>query len=189
MQRMKNPFFIITVIAMILLTGCQQEAKTDEQLQEQKTEIKEEINKAVDLIEEAFEADESSEFIEKADMALNKVDEQLDRYHDLMDNSMERIYKDTRDRIIRIKQKTVEIDFRLALLEDNQVTTRAGAENNDTLDIRRTRPVAYQFPVVTTPGNPPQGDLIRYGDEVREATIKNLQSLQNELELFMEDSL
>ncbi len=189
MRIIKNPFFIIPVIAMIILMGCQQEATTDEQLQEQKTEIKEEIKMAVGLIENAIETDESSVFIEKTDLALNKVDEQLDRYHDLMDNSMERIYKDTRDRIIRIKQKTVEIDFRLSLLEDNQVSTRAGAETNDTLDIRRTRPVAYQFPVITAPGNPPRGDLIQYGDEVREETIKNLQSLQNELELFMENSL
>jgi hypothetical protein len=190
MKKLINYLGIPLLMAGLVLTSCQTEL-TEEEFRESLSEIKQEMQIASGWIEEAIEAETSGELILKSDMALNKIEAQLDNYLDEMDRAIRRIYKDTRTNIINIKQKTVEIDFRLSLLENTERVRRIGMteDPDEAPTIRRTRPIGYQFPYAITPDEEMVTERIQYGEEVVDELRKNLTSLQEEVDLFIENSL
>ncbi|MFW5708105.1 MAG: hypothetical protein ACOC12_09305 [Bacteroidota bacterium] len=68
-------------------------------------------------------------FNDKTTVLLGSLDSQIEEYHLLMDKTNQVIDKEARDRIIRIKQKKAEIEFKLALLEDAGAYIRESKED------------------------------------------------------------
>jgi hypothetical protein len=176
---MKKP--IITyelLIAFILMAfvSCQQQSLRSE-FEENMAEIKLEMQDLVEEIEEVKEEADMSVFISKTDALLNKLDDQIEEYHNEMDRALQKIEKETRHSIISIKQKMVEIDFRLALLDENETIRR------------RIRPTVYPYtqPVPVDPIEPEldEPQKVHYGTEVKKEIINNLNELRSEVEDFI----
>ncbi|MFO7997399.1 MAG: hypothetical protein R6U86_00270 [Bacteroidales bacterium] len=148
------------------------------------------MQEVVKTIDEALNAGNSGELIQRSDFALNQLETQIDDYLEEMDNAARRIDKESRDRIISIKQKIVETDFRLGLLDDNEYVKRyEHMYNEDTIIVRRTRPVTYRFPNITAMDDEVVQDRIEYGEEVKEELKDDLMALKDEVALFIQDSL
>jgi transcription termination factor NusB len=110
----------LTIFMAIFLASCnmqRSEADVQENLaeiREEKREIIHDINEAINLAD----VGDISEFKNKAEDALNKLDNQIDDYHNEMDRADRRIDKDARASIINMKQLRTAIEFRLDLLDD-----------------------------------------------------------------------
>ena len=193
MKKILNHLRMLLLFVLIFNFSCEQQRLTDEEFQETLVDINQEMQEAVIIIDQALDAENVHLLLEKSDMALNKVEEQVNAYLDKTDKAVRRIDKDTRDRIIAIKKKIVETDFRLALLDDNNYIKRDEMLERgylqDTVTIRRTRPIAYRFPVITAPDDVIIRDRVQYGEEVKEELKNDLKVLKDEVELFIQNSL
>ena len=180
---------IILTMLFLVFVSCQRQL-TEEEFHESLTELRGEMQIASTWLEEAIETDNLSEFMEKSDEALNKIETQLDAYMDETDRAFRRIHQETRTQIINIKQKITEIDFRLALLENNEhFRRREQAEDDELPAVRRTRPLAYQFPHIPEDDERVISERIMYGEEVLREVKVNLLELQREVDQFIEHSL
>ncbi len=192
MKKLFNPVWFSFFSVLFILTSCEQPLQlSDEEFRETLPEVKQEMENASELLEEAMNVENSIVLIGKSDDALNKIEEQLDVYMDEMDEAVRRIYKDARTSIIDIKQKTAEIDFRLALLESNQHLrmSEQTEESDEISEIRRTRPVGYRFPHILNIDDRICSERVQYGEEVLEEVITNLKELKDELNQFIEENL
>ena len=192
MKKLFNPVWFLFIYVFFILISCEQPHQvSDEEFRESLSEIKQEMQFASELIDEAIEAEYSRELINKSDQALDIIENQLDAYMNEMDEAVRRIFKDTRTSIIDMKQKIAEIDFRLALLESNeQLRMSEDAEGyNETYEYRRTRPVGYRFPQITRIDDRLIRERVQYGREVMEEVITNLKELNDELDKFIEENL
>ncbi|MFN2395862.1 MAG: hypothetical protein ABR597_09265 [Bacteroidales bacterium] len=178
-------------LVILFFISCDQQTADDEEFRESLSEVKQEMQDASELLEEAIDAENSSDLIVKSDEALNTIEEQLDVYMNAMDKALRRIDKDTRTSIIDMKQKIAEIDFRLALLESNkQLRMSEQAEGVDEIpEVRRTRPVGYRFPHILNMDDEIYSERVQYGEEVMEEVKTNLQELNDELNQFIEENL
>ncbi len=192
MKKLLGLLWLSLFSTFFIFTSCEQPQKlSDDEFRESLSEIKQQMQVASDLLDEAISAEKSSQLIEKSDDALNIIDKQLDAYMDETDKAVRRIDKDTRSGIIDIKQKVVETDFRLALLENNeQFRISEHAEDYDEIPkARRTRPVHYRFPQIPEINGRYISEMVEYGAEVMEEVRTNLQELRSELDLFIEKNL
>ena len=166
------PIFIF----LLAIASCQQPS-TDAGFEENMAEIKLEMQDAAQKISVIKEEGDMAVFISETDALLNNLDDQIDEYHNEMDRALQKIEKETRDRIIRIKQKMVEIDFRLSLLDDDETVRR------------RIQPVIYpyipQMPVDTLDLEQNEPLTVEYGAEVKKSIINNLDELRSEVEEFI----
>ncbi|MFW5687427.1 MAG: hypothetical protein ACOCXV_00725, partial [Bacteroidota bacterium] len=119
------------------------------------------------------------------------IESQLDVYMEETDKAVRRIYEDTRTRIIDMKQKIAEIDFRTDLLQNTvEFTSDQVAPPGETPTVRRTRPVGYRFPYVYSEEDEEVvRDRIQYGEEVEGELKENLRELKGELDAFIQESL
>ena len=192
MKKLFNPVWFLFIYVFFILISCEQPHQvSEEEFRESLSEIKQEMQFASELINEAIEAEYSRELISKSDRALDITENQLDAYMNKMDEAGRRIFKDTRTSIIDIKQKIAEIDFRLSLLESNeQLRMSEDAEGyNETYEYRRTRPVGYRFPQITRDDDRLIRERVQYGRAVMEEVITNLKELNDELDKFIEENL
>ncbi len=194
MKKLLNSLFTPLMLTMILFASCQQQPQpTDEEFREELEVIKQEMQDVVKLLDDALNSDTSVVLLQRSDLALNKLESQLDHYLDQTDKAARRIDKESRNRIITIKQKIVETDFRLALLDDNDDAKRSGQldefYDEDTVTVRRTRPVAYRFPIIDVPDDAVLQDRVQYGEEVMEELKNDLKVLKDEVERFIQNSL
>lgn len=181
---------IMLTLAMFFNVSCQQQQPTDEEFRENLGDIKQGMQEVVKTVDEALNAENTGELIQRSDFALNQLENQIDDYLDEMDNAARRIDKESRDRIISIKQKIVETDFRLGLLDDNEYVKRyEQMYNEDTIIVRRTRPVTYRFPSITAMDDAVAEDRVQYGEEVVEELKEDLKVLKAEVESFIQNSL
>ncbi len=177
---MKKPIItyeLLIAFILIAFVSCQQQSlKSD--FEENMAEFKLEMQDLIEEIEEVKEEADMSVFISKTDGLLNRLDDQIDEYHNEMDRALQKIEKENRNKIISIKQKVVEIDFRLALLDQNETIRR------------RIRPTVYPYtqPVPADPIEPvldEEPQKVHYGTEVKKEIINNLNELQSEVEDFI----
>ena len=193
MKKILNPLGILLFLVIFFNISCEPQQPTDEEFKETLADIKQEMQDAVITIDQALNAENVPLLLQKSDMALNILEEQVDAYLDETDKAVRRIDKETRDRILAIKKKIVETDFRLALLDDNKYIKRDEMLEEgylqDTVTIRRTRPIAYRFPIITAPDDVVIRDRVQYGEEVKEELKNDLKVLKDETELFIQNSL
>jgi hypothetical protein len=138
------------VLLLLFLVSCDNQSTRTAEM----GDIKEEMNEVIQTIDEALIAEDISEFKNKTDDAISKLDNKVDDYLDELDNADRRIDGSARNQIIDIKQKKVEVEFKLALLEqddydwDNNeyrnrtgttTDTRTGTNNMDRTTTTDTR--------------------------------------------------
>jgi hypothetical protein len=176
MKKLIIPFDLFMAFILIAFVSCQQQSSKSD-FEENMAEIKLEMQDVVEKINEVQNEEDLSVFISKTDDLLNKLDDQIDEYHNEMDRALQKIEKETRNRIIRMKQKIVEIDFRLALLDEKETIRR------------RIMPTVYPYtpPIPVEPIEPDLEELhkVHYGTEVKKEIINNLNELQSEVEGFL----
>ena len=192
MKKLSLPLWFTVLTAFFVFTSCDQPRDlTDEEFSERLTEIKQEMQVASYLLEEAISADNSKELIANGDGAINAIEDQLNAYMNTMDEVARKIPGDARSNIIAIKQKVVETDFRLALLENNEQfrISEQVADYDEIPEARRTRPVNYRFPPIPAINGGHITEMVEYGAEVMEEARTNLQELKVKLNLFIEDNL
>jgi hypothetical protein len=109
---------VISALAVLLISVSCAQRQSEADLQENLSDIREEKIEVISQIDEALALADISEFRRKTEDALNKLDNQIDDYHNEMDNADRRIDRETRDAIIAMKQKKTAIEFKLDLLDD-----------------------------------------------------------------------
>ncbi|MFW5707910.1 MAG: hypothetical protein ACOC12_08320 [Bacteroidota bacterium] len=181
---------ILLPVLLFAFASCEMQP-TEEEFRESLSEINQEMQNASDMLGEAIEAEETGPLVEKSDEALNIIESQLDVYMEETDKAVRRIYEDTRTRIIDMKQKIAEIDFRTDLLQNTvEFTSDQVAPPGETPTVRRTRPVGYRFPYVYSEEDEEVvRDRIQYGEEVEGELKENLRELKGELDAFIQESL
>lgn len=176
MKKKIIPFKLLLAFILLAFVSCQQQS-SEAEFQEKMAEIMLEMHDVVEVINEIQDEGDMSVFINKTDALLNKLDGQIDEYHYEMDRALQKIEKETRERIIRIKQKMVEIDFRLALMDENETIRK------------RIRPTVYPYiqpmPIDTLEPALDEPLTVHYGTEVKKEIINNLNELKNEVEGFI----
>ena len=190
---------------MLLWAGCDP-AVDSKDFQQELADINTQMEETLQQIEQLHEEGDVSRFSRNARLFLGSLDNQIEQYHLLMDRTNRKIDKETRDLIIRFKQKKVEVEFKLDLLENAGVFPR------------KTDTLSYGDTVITTPNasgsalgpdiEPLETDKTdvelredptlphvrinewKYaGIDLRDELINDLQEIQEEIEIFMERNL
>jgi hypothetical protein len=110
---------ILGLIALfaILFVACGQSNRSNRQ--SNLAELREDLVEVIQTIDEAIAARDISDFKSRADDAISKLDNRIDDYLDEMDNADRRVNQSVRSQVIDLKQKKVEVEFKLALLDQD----------------------------------------------------------------------
>ncbi len=195
MKRVLGLFGMVSLV-MLLAVACNQQTGSD--VQADLTDIREEMQNVIQSIDEALATTEVSEFKSKTDDAVNQLDGQIDEYLNEMDRAERRIEQQARNTVIDLKQKKVEVEFKLALLEeddeytddqqgyqsssarrasDGELATTTMDEDTTTMDMD------------TQADREKQDGRILYGRELHNDIKDDLRDLRMEVEQFMQASL
>jgi len=183
-------------LIMLFLVSCQ-EQPTPSETRADLADIRNDMQEVIELIDESINEESVHVFIHKTDLALNRLDNNIEEYLSIMDMADERIERDTRNSIISIKEKVAGIDIRLALLDDeNLIGESPFAEfPEETHAIDRVRPPSYTYPYphITTPETRELTDIERttikeievYAEEIHKEIVNELNKLKTEVNEFI----
>ncbi len=184
MKKLLNLSGVFVILVIMVSVSCQQQSSQTKS-HENLGQIKIEMQDVIEKIDEVLNEEDVSVFINNTDIILNKIDNHIDEYLNMMDEADQRIDKESRNIIIRIKQKEAGIDFRLALIDDSTPA-------------KRPRPFVYPYydyyHILFKEITPEQDDTVRkgkvqYGKEVQKEIIKDLKDIKSEIELFIKTGL
>jgi len=181
-------------LIMLFSASCQQQpSETKADL----TDIKNEMQEVIELIDESINEESVHVFIHKTDLALNRLDNHIDEYLSIKDMANEKIEKEARNSIIRIKQKVAGIDIRLALLDDANLIGESPFDDfpEQTHAIDRVRPPVYPYPYphISTPDtreltdfdDTAIKDIEEYAKEIHKEILNELKELKTEIDEFI----
>lgn len=140
MRKMRKITSLSFILFFVLFwTGCGPSADSEE-FQQELADINAKMKETLQQIEQLQNEEDVSVFSDKARVVLGSLNNQIEQYHLLMDKTNEKIDKEARDRIISFKQKKVEIDFKLSLLNNgaNYIPERDTLSHADTVLTSRT---------------------------------------------------
>lgn len=135
---MKRTFNLIGAITLLfILASCDGQTSRTTDTSDNRAnliDLREEMQEVIQNIDEAIASNDVSEFKDKTDDVVSSLDAKIDDYLDEMDNAERRIDQNSRNRVIQMKQKKVEVEFKLALLEqdDYERWDDEGYQNNRT---------------------------------------------------------
>jgi len=182
---------ILVILIMLLSVSCQQQPSSVD-TQADLAEIKNAMQEVKEIIDESINEESIHVFINQADLALNELDNYIDEYMSVLDNANKKVAKEPRNQIINIKQKVAGIDFRLALLDDENLI---GKNPHDQLfESDRVRPPAYPNPYpyrmvpVTEPAEIDETtiqDIEDYAKEIHQEIVNELKKLATEIDKFV----
>jgi hypothetical protein len=193
------PGMLLTII-VFLMASCQQQPSSSESVGDM-TEIKNNMKEVSDLIEESIEEESVHLFINKTDFALNELDNQISEYLSRMDYNNDKVEKEPRNKIIKIKQKVAGIDLRLALLDNENLIGESPFDElpETTHKTDRVRPPAYPYPYpyrMTTPADQTADiddtavkDMEEYSKEIHKEIVNELKELKSEVDEFVVEGL
>lgn len=134
MKRIFNLLGVITLLSFALAACGGQTSRTN--TGEDLVDLREEMQEVIQSIDEAIATNDISEFKNKTDDAVSSLDNKIDDYLNEMDRAERRIDQNARNRVIQMKQKKVEVEFKLALLEQDDENWY---DNSDSTQNNRTR--------------------------------------------------
>ncbi len=190
---------ILVTSGMLLLASCQQKSSDEDRANV--PEIKNGMQEVAELIDESVQEDSVYLFINKTDLALNKLDKHIDQYLSEMDSTNEKVAKDPRNSIIEIKQSMTGIDLRLALLDDENLIGVSPfnelPESNHKIDRIRppAYPYSYPYSMATRTAYSDNldenaiADMESYAKEIHKEIINELKVLKTEIDNFVVESL
>lgn len=191
MKRAINFLGAISLV-IILMAACGQNTRTD--TRDNLTDVREDMREVIQNIDEALATDDVSNFKSKTEDAVSSLDNKIDDYLSEMDNADRRIDHNSRNQIIEIKQKNVEIEFKLALLEQEDYDNwgdrdRQQDRTGTTTDMRtgddRTATGARQ----TTTDDKNHRREILYGQQLVDDLKADLRDLRGKVEQFVQSNL
>ena len=180
-------------LIMLFSISCEQQpSETKADL----TDIRNDMQEVIELIDESINEESVHEFIHKTDLALNMLDNHIEEYLSIIDMANERIEKEARNSIIRIKEKVAGIDIRLALLDDEDLIGEDPYEHTrETTATDRVRPPVYPYPYpdVSAPRNIDPTDIDdtaiqdieEYAKEIHKEIVNELKELKTEIDEFI----
>ncbi len=182
-------------LIMLFSLSCQQQPSSSES-QADMTDIKNEMQEVTALIDESINEESVHVFISKTDQALNELDNHIDEYLSEMDDANEKVAKEPRNSIIKIKQKVAGIDFRLALLDDEDLIGESPLEAypGQTQAADRIRPPVYHYPYPNITPATRQSmdvddttveDIEAYAKEMHKEIVNDLKELKTEIDEFI----
>jgi septal ring factor EnvC (AmiA/AmiB activator) len=189
---------LLMSLLIIIIVSCEQQPPNT---QNDLTEINQEMQEVSNLIEETINEESVHLFINKTDMALNELEDQIDEFLSVLDNANERIDKGPRNSIIEIKQKIAAIDFRLAILDDeNLIGGNPYADTGETSDrIDRIRPpvYGYHYPysmgrttaTTTDVDRVTMQEMEQYAQRIHQEIVDELRELKSTIDEFGESNL
>lgn len=141
-MKRKSLYGFIALFA-ILFVACGQSNRSN--TQSNIVELREDLVEVIQNIDEAIATNEVSDFKSRADDAISKLDDRIDNYLDEMDNSDQSVDQSVRSKVIDLKQKKVEVEFKLALLDQDEYDGdamvhdgRVLSDDDQNADTRRT---------------------------------------------------
>ncbi len=212
MKRTLNLLAIITLFSFILAACGGQTGRKD--TKSDMSDLAEGMQEVIQNIDEAISSNDISEFKNKADDAVGSLDSKIDDYLNEMDKAERRIDKNTQNLVIEMKQKNVEVELKLALLEQDDTKRRDSGtqayQSDDTRDVSATtqqgatstlpsdRTVADDRTITSDGRIGTGGDLKRdaetdraemYGSQMVDGIKDDLRELKRDVEQFMQTSL
>jgi hypothetical protein len=116
MKKFLNSYGIIMVTILLISAGCNRQGSRSN-LQDNITEIREEMLDVVGTIDEALVADNLSDFKNRAEDALSNLQDQIDSYENEMDKADLRMSAEIRDKVVNLKHRKAEVELKLDLLD------------------------------------------------------------------------
>ncbi len=196
MKKLINLSRILMPLIILLLASCQQQQSSSESKADL-ADIKNKMQETSELIDESIHEESVHLFIHKTDLALNEIDKHIDEYLSIMDDANEKIEKEARNSIIRIKQIIAGIDIRLALLDDEDLIGESPFDENEreTQAEERVRPPIYSYPYpnITTPATKQAkdvddtaiNDIEEYAKQLHKEIVNELKDLKTEIDEFI----
>jgi hypothetical protein len=185
-------------LIMLFSVSCEQQPTTSESKADL-TDVKNDMQEVIELIDESVNEESVHVFIHKTDLALNRLDNHIDEYLSVIDMSDERIEKEARNSIIKIKEKVAGIDVRLAMLDDEDLIGEGPFDEfpEQTRAIDRARPTVYPYPYpypnISTPTtieltdieDTAIKDIEEYAKLVHQEIVNELKGLKTEIDEFI----
>lgn len=204
-KMMKNTLLAFTLFLVFLCTGCGPSADSKE-FQQELADINAKMKETLQQIEQLQNEEDVSVFSDKARVVLGSLNNQIEQYHLLMDKTNQKIDKEARDRIISFKQKKVEIDFKLSLLNsgasyipkrdtlsyaDTVLTSRTASGSAVTHEIEPLEVDETEVPMSrdTTLALAQFNEWEYAGVNLRDELMDDLQEIQELIETFRERNL
>jgi hypothetical protein len=206
---MKKKMKIYTIpIIIVLITssvGCDQSADK-KNLDEKLADINARTWQNLQQMDQLIYDTNAYSFRNKTKKILDSIDNQIEQYHLLMDRNNQLINKEVRDHIIGFKQKKVEMEFKLALLEhsgaymketgrlthsDTVITIRNASGSAVTHDIElpetdKTEIIAERDTVLL---NQRLNEWQYAGINLRKELLNDMQEIKKEVELFLKKNM
>lgn len=199
MKKTLNFLAVITLFSFVLAACAGQSGRKDTKID--MSEMTEGMQEVIQTIDEAIASNDISEFKNKTDDAVGSLDKQIDDYLNEMDKAEQRIQKNAQDLVIEMKQKNVEVELKLALLEQDDVSSRESGMNGSPSDDARDVPGTIEEgvnPLVSSEMARDDDDLNRgtdtdraemYGAPMVDDIKEDLRELKRDVEQFMQASL
>jgi ElaB/YqjD/DUF883 family membrane-anchored ribosome-binding protein len=197
-------FFGIIMILPFVLFACNTQTSRNE-TRNNLSNLSEEMQDVVQTIDEAIAVNDISEFENKTEDAVNSLDKKIDDYLDEMDKAERRIERNTQNLVIDMKKKSAEVEFKLALLDqdDDRVWNQDEAQPDGSGMQTSQRNITSDGSVSaaqadrTVAGNrtaEDEGTTDRdrtrlYGSNMVEDIKEDLRELKSDVDQFMQTSL
>ena len=195
------PKLLISIILLFSVSCQQQPSSADTQAD--LANIKNEMQEVIETIDESINEESVHVFIHKTDLALNELDKQIDEYLDVIDDANIKVAREPRNSIIRIKQRVAGIDFRMALLDNENLIGEDPFDElpQQTQRVDRIRPPAYPYPYPYTMSpitdqpididieDTAIKDIEEYAKEIHKEIVNELKELKTEVDEFIDESL
>ncbi len=189
MKKPVNKIGIFAFLTFFAFVSCQQQGGD---ITEEMADIREANMEIVQNINEAMAMTDVSEFKDQVEDALSNLDDQIENYHNAMDDSNNRIDAQARDAIISMKEKKAAIDFKLQLMEDGDTWEGDVMEDDEMTDTDRTTdPTTTTRTDDTTAmgatgmGQEGEVNYLQLFDEVK----NDLQQLSDDIQAFNQNHL
>lgn len=199
MKTKVNFLSTITLLFFIMAACGGQTSRTD--TRDNLADVREDLQEVIQTIDKALATNDISDFKSKTDDAVSSLDSKIDDYLNDMDKADRRVDQNTRNQIIDMKQKKVELEFKLALLEHDDTDNWGDGDRDrrqDRTDTRtgddRTATGARQTATVgdhtatgtrqTATGDRDRRREILYGPQLVEDMKKDLRDLRGKVEQF-----
>ena len=189
------PKLLIPII-LLIVASCQEHPSSAD-TQADLANVKNDMQEVIELINESINEESVYVFIHKTDLALNELDKQIDEYLDVIDDANEKVAREPRNSIIKMKQRVAGIDFRMALLDDENLIGKDPFDElpQQTKRVDRIRPPAYPYPYPYTMSpitdqpvdidDTAIKDIEEYAKEIHQEIVDELKELKGEIDEFL----
>lgn len=193
MKKTFNVIVFITTFALALAACGGQSGRKDNR--SDLSDLSEDMQEVVQNIDEAISTNEVSDFKDKTENVINSLDKRIDDYLNEMDKVERRVEKNTQNLVIEMKQKKVEVELKLALLEqDDNWPEESGTDASQRDAALSDKTAVNDRPEITSTdgdmkrGTDTQGSVM-YGSQMVDNIKSDLRELKRSVEQFMQTSL